>query len=120
MDWMTVLSDALLKLVVPTVATVAAAYVVKWLKAKGIEVAEGAAREQLRHIMETLVRWAEQRLRAHPGEVKKRAVEHRLELLGYDPNDPLVGAELEATVNRLYPNFDVAPDAEGEDDGDGD
>jgi len=91
-------------------------YLTKWLKEKGVQVSEETVRAKLSAYMETLVRWAEQRLRDKTGAQKKKAVEAMLTQLGYDPKDPLVAAELEATVNRLYPNFEVAPDAEGDGD----
>jgi len=113
-DWTTIVSDVLIKIVVPVVAAIAGGWAAKWLKAKGVQISEETVRAKLSAYMETLVRWAEQRLRDKTGAQKKKAVEAMLTQLGYDPKDPLVAAELEATVNRLYPNFEVAPDAEGD------
>lgn len=100
-SWIEIVSRILIDLVIPAASLVVVAYVARFLRARGVQVDEETAREQLRAIMEALVRTAEQQWGAGKGATKRQQVVTELKHLGYDPGEALVNAELEATVNRL-------------------
>ena len=106
MDWMQIVSEALTQIVIPALAVVIGAYLVRWLRVRGIIIEEDAAQRHLRSIMEAAVRWAEQRWGQAEGEHKRSEVLRLLEAQGYDTGDEIVQAELEAAVNRLSPEWE--------------